>query len=105
MPLGWSVTPWSCCLAGNFLLSDEIIANGFHSCDSDEEDRASHASSSDWTPRPRIGRSLEHVFRCSLPLNSHLVLPSIQIILPVAKILAIGASEQLRGVGCMLCVI
>ncbi|XP_041283209.1 NAD-dependent protein deacetylase sirtuin-1 isoform X2 [Onychostruthus taczanowskii] len=39
----------------NFLLSDEIIANGFHSCDSDEEDRASHASSSDWTPRPRIG--------------------------------------------------
>ncbi|NXN13271.1 SIR1 deacetylase, partial [Indicator maculatus] len=39
----------------NFLLSDEIIANGFHSCDSDEDDRASHASSSDWTPRPRIG--------------------------------------------------
>ncbi|XP_067155867.1 NAD-dependent protein deacetylase sirtuin-1 [Apteryx mantelli] len=39
----------------NFLFSDEIIANGFHSCDSDEDDRASHASSSDWTPRPRIG--------------------------------------------------
>ncbi|NXA36609.1 SIR1 deacetylase, partial [Eudromia elegans] len=39
----------------NFLLSDEIIANGFHSCESDEDDRASHASSSDWTPRPRIG--------------------------------------------------
>ncbi|NXU83832.1 SIR1 deacetylase, partial [Xiphorhynchus elegans] len=38
-----------------FLLSDEIMANGFHSCDSDEDDRASHASSSDWTPRPRIG--------------------------------------------------
>uniref|UniRef100_A0A8C8R4U9 protein acetyllysine N-acetyltransferase n=1 Tax=Pelusios castaneus TaxID=367368 RepID=A0A8C8R4U9_9SAUR len=37
------------------LLSDEIVANGFHSCDSDEDDRASHASSSDWTPRPRIG--------------------------------------------------
>ncbi|XP_013909706.1 PREDICTED: NAD-dependent protein deacetylase sirtuin-1 isoform X2 [Thamnophis sirtalis] len=35
--------------------SDEIIANGFHSCDSDEDDRTSHASSSDWTPRPRIG--------------------------------------------------
>nr|XP_025962157.1 NAD-dependent protein deacetylase sirtuin-1 [Dromaius novaehollandiae] len=44
-----------CCLADNFLFSDEIIANGFHSCDSDEDDRASHASSSDWTPRPRIG--------------------------------------------------
>ncbi|XP_067408707.1 NAD-dependent protein deacetylase sirtuin-1 [Emydura macquarii macquarii] len=39
----------------NILFSDEIIANGFHSCDSDEDDRASHASSSDWTPRPRIG--------------------------------------------------
>lgn len=71
MPLGWSVIPCSCCLADNFLLSDEIIANGFHSCDSDEEDRASHASSSDWTPRPRIGRSLEHDLGCSLPLNNH----------------------------------
>ncbi|KAM3835189.1 NAD-dependent protein deacetylase sirtuin-1 isoform 2-T2 [Vipera latastei] len=39
----------------NIFFSDEIIANGFHSCDSDEDDRASHASSSDWTPRPRIG--------------------------------------------------
>ncbi|XP_060097107.1 NAD-dependent protein deacetylase sirtuin-1 [Heteronotia binoei] len=39
----------------NIFLSDEIIANGFHSCESDEDDRASHASSSDWTPRPRIG--------------------------------------------------
>ncbi|XP_004386464.1 NAD-dependent protein deacetylase sirtuin-1 isoform X1 [Trichechus manatus latirostris] len=39
----------------NLLFSDEIITNGFHSCDSDEDDRASHASSSDWTPRPRIG--------------------------------------------------
>ncbi|XP_069877101.1 NAD-dependent protein deacetylase sirtuin-1 [Dipodomys merriami] len=39
----------------NFLFSDEIITNGFHSCESDEDDRASHASSSDWTPRPRIG--------------------------------------------------
>uniref|UniRef100_A0A2K5HUP2 protein acetyllysine N-acetyltransferase n=3 Tax=Colobus angolensis palliatus TaxID=336983 RepID=A0A2K5HUP2_COLAP len=37
------------------LFGDEIITNGFHSCESDEEDRASHASSSDWTPRPRIG--------------------------------------------------
>ncbi|XP_061491141.1 NAD-dependent protein deacetylase sirtuin-1 isoform X2 [Rhineura floridana] len=37
------------------VFSDEIIANGFHSCESDEDDRASHASSSDWTPRPRIG--------------------------------------------------
>uniref|UniRef100_A0A286XQU1 protein acetyllysine N-acetyltransferase n=1 Tax=Cavia porcellus TaxID=10141 RepID=A0A286XQU1_CAVPO len=39
----------------NLLLSDELITNGFHSCESDEDDRASHASSSDWTPRPRIG--------------------------------------------------
>ncbi|XP_038266328.1 NAD-dependent protein deacetylase sirtuin-1 isoform X3 [Dermochelys coriacea] len=39
----------------DILFSDEIVANGFHSCDSDEDDRASHASSSDWTPRPRIG--------------------------------------------------
>ncbi|XP_023060881.1 NAD-dependent protein deacetylase sirtuin-1 isoform X2 [Piliocolobus tephrosceles] len=39
----------------NLLFGDEIITNGFHSCESDEEDRASHASSSDWTPRPRIG--------------------------------------------------
>ncbi|XP_058044032.1 NAD-dependent protein deacetylase sirtuin-1 [Ahaetulla prasina] len=39
----------------NIFFSDEIIANGFHSCDSDEDDRTSHASSSDWTPRPRIG--------------------------------------------------
>ncbi|XP_075469123.1 NAD-dependent protein deacetylase sirtuin-1 isoform X2 [Ascaphus truei] len=30
------------------------LANGFHSCDSDD-DRASHASSSDWTPKPCIG--------------------------------------------------
>uniref|UniRef100_A0A8C2W1H2 protein acetyllysine N-acetyltransferase n=2 Tax=Chinchilla lanigera TaxID=34839 RepID=A0A8C2W1H2_CHILA len=39
----------------NLLLSDELVTNGFHSCESDEDDRASHASSSDWTPRPRIG--------------------------------------------------
>ncbi|XP_024842534.1 NAD-dependent protein deacetylase sirtuin-1 isoform X2 [Bos indicus] len=39
----------------NLLFGDEIITNGFHSCESDEDDRASHASSSDWTPRPRIG--------------------------------------------------
>lgn len=39
----------------NLLFSDEIITNGFHSCESDDDDRASHASSSDWTPRPRIG--------------------------------------------------
>ncbi|KAM4852629.1 LOW QUALITY PROTEIN: NAD-dependent protein deacetylase sirtuin-1 [Thomomys bottae] len=39
----------------NLLFSDEMITNGFHSCESDEDDRASHASSSDWTPRPRIG--------------------------------------------------
>ncbi|XP_074986946.1 NAD-dependent protein deacetylase sirtuin-1 isoform X2 [Caretta caretta] len=39
----------------DILFSDEIVANGFHSCDSDEDDGASHASSSDWTPRPRIG--------------------------------------------------
>lgn len=41
--------------ADNLLFGDEIITNGFHSCESDEDDRASHASSSDWTPRPRIG--------------------------------------------------
>ncbi|CAH2322063.1 NAD-dependent deacetylase sirtuin-1 [Pelobates cultripes] len=35
---------------------DDDLAGGFHSCDSDdEEDRASHASSSDWTPKPCIG--------------------------------------------------
>nr|XP_033797549.1 NAD-dependent protein deacetylase sirtuin-1 isoform X2 [Geotrypetes seraphini] len=39
----------------NILSSDDILANGFHSCDSDEDDRTSHASSSDWTPRPQIG--------------------------------------------------
>uniref|UniRef100_A0A8D1C353 protein acetyllysine N-acetyltransferase n=1 Tax=Sus scrofa TaxID=9823 RepID=A0A8D1C353_PIG len=39
----------------NLLFGDEIVTNGFHSCESDEDDRASHASSSDWTPRPRIG--------------------------------------------------
>ncbi|KAM6183274.1 NAD-dependent protein deacetylase sirtuin-1 isoform 2-T2 [Erethizon dorsatum] len=39
----------------DLLLRDELITNGFHSCESDEDDRASHASSSDWTPRPRIG--------------------------------------------------
>ncbi|XP_032168479.1 NAD-dependent protein deacetylase sirtuin-1 isoform X2 [Mustela erminea] len=39
----------------DLLFDDEIITNGFHSCESDEDDRASHASSSDWTPRPRIG--------------------------------------------------
>lgn len=36
-------------------LNSELFCNGFHSCESDEEDRASHASSSDWTPRPEIG--------------------------------------------------
>uniref|UniRef100_A0A8C5LAG6 protein acetyllysine N-acetyltransferase n=1 Tax=Jaculus jaculus TaxID=51337 RepID=A0A8C5LAG6_JACJA len=41
--------------ADHLLFSDEIITNGFHSCESDEDDRTSHASSSDWTPRPRIG--------------------------------------------------
>lgn len=39
----------------DLLFGDEIVTNGFHSCESDEDDRASHASSSDWTPRPRIG--------------------------------------------------
>ncbi|CAO2608290.1 NAD-dependent protein deacetylase sirtuin-1 [Lemmus lemmus] len=38
----------------NLVFTDEIITNGFHSCESDEDDRTSHASSSDWTPRPRI---------------------------------------------------
>lgn len=33
----------------------ELRGNGFPTCDSDEDDRISHASSSDWTPRPRIG--------------------------------------------------
>ncbi|XP_073404235.1 NAD-dependent protein deacetylase sirtuin-1 [Dendrobates tinctorius] len=35
-------------------LDDELVG-GFHSCDSDEDDGASHASSSDWTPKPCIG--------------------------------------------------
>ncbi|XP_038197148.1 NAD-dependent protein deacetylase sirtuin-1 isoform X2 [Arvicola amphibius] len=39
----------------DLLFTDEIITNGFHSCESDEDDRTSRASSSDWTPRPRIG--------------------------------------------------
>ncbi|XP_075072542.1 NAD-dependent protein deacetylase sirtuin-1 [Mixophyes fleayi] len=34
---------------------DDDLAGGFHSCDSDEDDGASHASSSDWTPKPCIG--------------------------------------------------
>lgn len=42
-------------LTDNLLLTDELITNGFHSCESDDDDRTSHASSSDWTPRPRIG--------------------------------------------------
>ncbi|XP_078499330.1 NAD-dependent protein deacetylase sirtuin-1 [Lissotriton helveticus] len=33
----------------------ELRGNGSPTCDSDEDDRISHASSSDWTPRPRIG--------------------------------------------------
>ncbi|KAG8435254.1 hypothetical protein GDO86_013270 [Hymenochirus boettgeri] len=39
---------------GNLHLDDDL-ANGFHSCDSDEDDGASQASSSDWAPRPCIG--------------------------------------------------
>ncbi|KAM9325015.1 LOW QUALITY PROTEIN: NAD-dependent protein deacetylase sirtuin-1 [Gastrophryne carolinensis] len=34
---------------------DDDLVGGFQSCDSDEEDRTSHASSSDWTPKPCIG--------------------------------------------------
>nr|XP_021503429.1 NAD-dependent protein deacetylase sirtuin-1 [Meriones unguiculatus] len=61
----WREAPWaqletvSAALLISFtdslLFADEIITNGFHSCESDEDDRTSHASSSDWTPRPRIG--------------------------------------------------
>ncbi|KAM8924131.1 NAD-dependent protein deacetylase sirtuin-1 [Pelodytes ibericus] len=40
---------------GASLHLDDDLASDFHSCDSDEEDRASHASSSDWTPKPCIG--------------------------------------------------
>ncbi|XP_044155608.1 NAD-dependent protein deacetylase sirtuin-1 [Bufo gargarizans] len=40
---------------GENLHLDDELAGGFHSCDSDEDDRASHASSSDWTPKPCIG--------------------------------------------------
>ncbi|XP_006630852.2 NAD-dependent protein deacetylase sirtuin-1 [Lepisosteus oculatus] len=37
-------------------LNDEILPNGFHSYDcDDDDDRSSHASSSDWTPQPQIG--------------------------------------------------
>lgn len=42
-------------LTDNLLLTDGLLTNGFHSCESDDDDRTSHASSSDWTPRPRIG--------------------------------------------------
>ncbi|XP_071985748.1 NAD-dependent protein deacetylase sirtuin-1 [Engystomops pustulosus] len=35
-------------------LEDDLVG-GFHSCDSDDDDRTSHASSSDWTPKPCIG--------------------------------------------------
>ncbi|XP_038677745.1 NAD-dependent protein deacetylase sirtuin-1 isoform X1 [Scyliorhinus canicula] len=35
--------------------SEEIVPNGIRSCESDEDDKTSHASSSDWTPRTRIG--------------------------------------------------
>ncbi|XP_067908519.1 NAD-dependent protein deacetylase sirtuin-1 isoform X2 [Heterodontus francisci] len=35
--------------------SEEIVPNGIHSWESDEDDKTSHASSSDWTPRTRIG--------------------------------------------------
>ncbi|XP_012821550.2 NAD-dependent protein deacetylase sirtuin-1 isoform X1 [Xenopus tropicalis] len=34
---------------------DDDLAGGFHSCDSEDDDGASHASSSDWAPRPCIG--------------------------------------------------
>ncbi|XP_069836497.1 NAD-dependent protein deacetylase sirtuin-1 [Dendropsophus ebraccatus] len=40
---------------GESIHLDDELAGGFHSCDSDEDDRASHASSSDWTPKPCIG--------------------------------------------------
>ncbi|XP_075698804.1 NAD-dependent protein deacetylase sirtuin-1 [Rhinoderma darwinii] len=40
---------------GDGIHLDDELAGGFHSCDSDEDDRASHASSSDWTPKPCIG--------------------------------------------------
>ncbi|XP_067858722.1 NAD-dependent protein deacetylase sirtuin-1 isoform X2 [Heptranchias perlo] len=35
--------------------SEEIVPNGIRSWESDEDDKTSHASSSDWTPRTRIG--------------------------------------------------
>ncbi|XP_072279941.1 NAD-dependent protein deacetylase sirtuin-1 [Pyxicephalus adspersus] len=40
---------------GEDLHLDDDLVGGFHSCDSDEDDRTSHASSSDWTPKPCIG--------------------------------------------------
>ncbi|XP_018429020.1 PREDICTED: NAD-dependent protein deacetylase sirtuin-1 [Nanorana parkeri] len=40
---------------GEDLHLDDDLVGGFHSCDSDDEDRTSHASSSDWTPKPCIG--------------------------------------------------
>ncbi|XP_063817687.1 NAD-dependent protein deacetylase sirtuin-1 isoform X1 [Pseudophryne corroboree] len=40
---------------GESIHLDDDLAGGFHSCDSDEDDGASHASSSDWTPKPCIG--------------------------------------------------
>uniref|UniRef100_UPI00398F8A19 NAD-dependent protein deacetylase sirtuin-1 isoform X2 n=1 Tax=Pristiophorus japonicus TaxID=55135 RepID=UPI00398F8A19 len=35
--------------------SEETVPNGIRSWESDEDDKTSHASSSDWTPRTRIG--------------------------------------------------
>uniref|UniRef100_A0A8C5PP56 protein acetyllysine N-acetyltransferase n=3 Tax=Leptobrachium leishanense TaxID=445787 RepID=A0A8C5PP56_9ANUR len=41
---------------GGSIHLDDDLASGFHSCDSsDDDDAASHASSSDWTPKPCIG--------------------------------------------------
>ncbi|XP_048406842.1 NAD-dependent protein deacetylase sirtuin-1 isoform X1 [Stegostoma tigrinum] len=48
----------SACLPGEHEVnaaSEEIVPNGVRSWESDDDDKTSHASSSDWTPRTRIG--------------------------------------------------
>ncbi|XP_078079774.1 NAD-dependent protein deacetylase sirtuin-1 isoform X2 [Mustelus asterias] len=40
---------------GHAVNAEEIVPNGIRSWESDEDDKTSHASSSDWTPRTRIG--------------------------------------------------
>ncbi|XP_072414061.1 NAD-dependent protein deacetylase sirtuin-1 isoform X1 [Chiloscyllium punctatum] len=50
--------PGAASLSGGYEVnaaSEEIVPNGVRSWESDDDDKTSHASSSDWTPRTRIG--------------------------------------------------